>query len=172
MSQPAKTVGTEKRFIEGRQGFLIPEVDTAQLSPSEFLQFFRDALNANLEASTGRKASFYFSRAYPFSQRFVLPSSENHPLILMQYSQSGHQNSFGDKATHDILVEPEKPGDFEPFLQINHPVELQTLAISPANGEGLIFYSRGGTTGEFGEGTPAERHNLGRVASDFVELVS
>jgi hypothetical protein len=172
MGQAAKAVGAEKRFIEGRQGFLIPEVDTAELSPSEFLQFFRGTLNANLEARSGRKVSFYYSRGYPFSQRFVLPSSEDNPLILMQYGQSGHQNSFGDKATHDILVEPDEPGDFESFLHIDHPVELQTLTISPANGEGLTFYSRGGTTGEFGEGTPAERQNLGQVASDFIELVA
>ncbi|HET7673594.1 MAG TPA: hypothetical protein VFK11_03730 [Candidatus Saccharimonadales bacterium] len=172
MGQVAKTVSAEQKFIEGRQGFLIPEVDTAELSPREFLQFFRDTLNANLEARSGRKLSFYYSRAYPFSQRFVLPSSEDHPLVLMQYEQSGWQNSFGDKATHDILVEPKEPGDFEPFLQINHPVELQTLTVSPASGGGLTFYSRGGTTGEFGEGSPAERQNLGRVASDFVELVS
>jgi hypothetical protein len=151
---------------------LIPKVDTEQLSPIEFLQFFRDTLGANIKEFQDRNIGFFYTRANPITWRFAIPSSEQSPMMLMQYNQSGHQNPFGDKATHEVLIEPDEPGDFKPFLQIDHPINLRTLTVGPADGEGLTFYSRGGTCGEFGEGSVSNRQNLGRVATDFVELVS
>ena len=157
--------------IEGREGILIPKVDTEELGPYEFLQFFRDTLRVNIMATKGLKIGFYYAQRSSMNE-FVVPRSKQNPLVLIRYMQSGQRGAFEDEATHEILKEPGKPGDFKPFLRIQHPIGLKYLEIEPANEESLTFHSRWDSYGEFGEVSNRDTRTLGHIATDFIELVS
>lgn len=169
-------------FIEGREGILIPKTSTQRLSPALLADFFISTLRANLQFYEGRDPlNTDQPRKFPPIDRFVIPASENEPLVMLEYALTtgGKQ---GNNRVFEVLKDRGKPGDLEKFLRIQWPKGLKSLDVSTLDGEDLSFSYQNEISGGAGwtqecddERTPISaetEYKLGHIATNFTELVS
>lgn len=169
----------QQEFITGRKGVLIPKIDTEELGPNEFFQFFHNTLRANIKTLEGREVGVppCFS---PPTEELVIPSSEESPLVLMRYHT--------EKRLHEILKEPDILGKFSLFLRIQekHGIYYSDsktqFSINTSDGRRLFFFtdpqrelasdSPRWLVSYGREASDKDRRALGSIATDFIELVS
>jgi len=111
----------------GREGLQIPNIDTAEVAPENFLDFFRGVLITNGIPEVGRMNASQVKDGNhrSVSKDLVVPATEDKPLVVLRYTYDpgGYYGNGPLKESHAVMTPPEKVGEFQDLLRFDYDRE-------------------------------------------------